>query len=583
MKKLFTLLTLALMSIGSAWADATIVFDAAAAGWSADGVDLTKGTTTVGDATWNGGGSASIAIGSATVEGVEWSARLKLGGASTFKSGKALARVLTFTPSAAGTVKVYGTHGSSSGTRTFYISQSITSTDRDVNTALGSYACTPENKSGVATAAVEKGKMVYIWADNNIGIYGVTFEASSAPSISATDASITATVSGVEVTKDITVSGENLTGSTLTATLSPAVDGLSVTLGSSTITAGAISTTATLHYTKTANAKGSTTLTLSDGTTTKDVTITYCATITAWTLQSISNATTWDFSKLSGGVQYSGNDLKVERVYANIPEITAPADFDDTSLAFTGEYPLRSGKSSAQNGTLKFNTTVPGTITVDFSDTGSSSATGPKRYLKVNDVVTDQYTLRNGTNDRKVSDPIIVPAGDVTITGWDYDAKDIESNPIPGGAQIAICVYKITFTPLAAGKDVVEVGQYEWATRVASNDLDFTGSAVKAYIVTDHTDNALTLTQVNKVAAGTPILLNAAKGSYIIPNSFTGDADATTGNKLKAGTGAAVSKEDGKTKYVLSAKEGNAVFKKINTNAATVPAGKAYLVFDEGH
>ena len=581
MKKLFTFLTLALMSIGSAWADVTIVFDAAAAGWSADGVNLATGTTTVGDATWNGGGSASIATGSATIEGVSWDARLKFGGGSTFKSGKALARVLTFTPSAAGTVKVYGTHGSSSGTRTFYISQSITSTDRDVNTALGSYACTPENKSGVATAAVEKGKMVYIWADNNIGIYGVTFEASSAPSISATDASITATSSGVEVTQDIDVTGTNLTGSTLTATLSPAVAGLSVTLGSSTITAGAISTTATLHYTQTANAKGTTTLTLSDGTTSKDVTITYRAAVIPWTLQPVSAATTWDFSKLTGGVQYGGDNLKVERVYANIPEITAPADFDDMSLAFTGEYPLRSGKSCAQNGTLKFITTVPGTITVDFSDTGSSSATGPKRYLKVNDVVTDQYTLRNGTTDRKVSDPIIVPAGVVTINAWDYDAVDLESNPIPGGAQIGICVYKIIFTPSTDGNDVVEIGQYEWATRVAANDLDFTGSAVKAYIVTGHSGNAITAKQVNKVAAGTPILLNAAKGSYVIPASFTGSADATTGNLLKAGTGTAVAKEDGKTKYVLSADGSKAVFKKINETAATVAAGKAYLEFAE--
>ena len=575
MKKIFTLLTLALMSIGSAWADAVTIFDAADAGWS---VDLTTGTTTVGDVTWYGGKSASIDKG-ATIEGVEWGKRLKFGGASTFSSDKTLVRVLTFTPSAAGTVKVYGTHGSSTGDRTFYISQSITSTDKDATTALGSFTCTAENKSGVATATVEKDKMVYIWADSNIGIYGVTFEESNVPSISATNASITATTSGVEVTQDIDVTGSNLTGSTLTATLSPAVDGLSVTLGSSTITAGAISTTATLHYTQTANAKGTTTLTLSDGTTSKDVTITYRAAVIPWTLQPVSDATTWDFSKLTGGVQYSGDDLKVERVYANIPEITAPADFDDMSLAFTGEYPLRSGKSCAQNGILKFNTTVPGTITVDFSDTGSSSATGPKRYLKVNDVVTDQYTLRNGSNDRKESDPIIVPAGDVTISGWDYDAKDIESNPIPGGAQIAICFYKITFTPAAAGNDVVEIGQYEWATRVAANDLDFTGSAVQAYIVTGHTGNAITLTQVNKVAAGTPILLNAAKGSYTIPTSFAGSADDTTGNLLVAGTGADVDAGSGVTRYVLSAKEGVAVFKKINATAATVAAGKAYLEF----
>jgi hypothetical protein len=40
--------------------------------------------------------------------------------------------------------------------------------------------------------------------------------------------------------------------------------------------------------------------------------------------------------------------------------------------------------------------------------------------------------------------------------------------------------------------------------------------------VTGHSGNAITAKQVNKVAAGTPILLNAAKGSYVIPASFTG-------------------------------------------------------------
>ena len=204
LKKAFLLLAL-VGGASNAWADPVTIFDAAAAGWAAGGVDLTTGTTTVGDVTWNGGGSASIASGSATIDGVSWTSRLKFGGKSTFKSGSTLARVLTFTPSVAGTVKVYGVHGSDSGTRTFYISQSITSTDRDVSTALGSYACTAENKSGVATAVVEKDKMVYIWADNNIGIYGVTFEetASSAPTIT-TDLSSTANVT-VGVAQDFSI------------------------------------------------------------------------------------------------------------------------------------------------------------------------------------------------------------------------------------------------------------------------------------------------------------------------------------------------------------------------------------------
>ena len=80
------------------------------------------------------------------------------------------------------------------------------------------------------------------------------------------------------------------------------------------------------------------------------------------------------------------------------------------------------------------------------------------------------------------------------------------------------------------------------------------------------------------VPANTPLLLEGATTAIPVAASSSTDVSA---NLLKAGTGAAVSAESGKTKYVLSAKEGNAVFKKINATDATVPAGKAYLEFAE--
>ena len=101
-----------------------------------------------------------------------------------------------------------------------------------------------------------------------------------------------------------------------------------------------------------------------------------------------------------------------------------------------------------------------------------------------------------------------------------------------------------------------------------------------AYVVTGHTGNALDKTEVTKVAANTPLLLNAAAGDYNIPVAASGTA--YTDNKLKAGTGAAVAKEDGKTKYVLSLDANDKIaFMKINNDPATVPANKAYLEFDE--
>ena len=559
LKKAFLLLAL-VGGVSSAWADATKVFDAAAAGWSAVGVDLTTGTTTVGDVTWNGGGSAAIASGSATIEGVSWDARLKFGGKSTFRTGKTLARVLTFTPSTAGTVKVYGVHGSTSGTRTFYISQSITSTDRDASTALGSFACTPENKSGVATAVVEKGKMVYIWCDDNIGIYGVTFEGSAAgPSISASDASIKATESGVEATQSIDVTGENLTGSTLTATLSPAVDGLSVTLGSNTITDGAISTTATLHYTATENAVGSTTLTLSDGTTSKEVTVNYNASVVTWELQTINSARTWDFSKLTGGVKYEDADLTVEHVYAGISEIGYSDDsFDKTALAFTGEYPLREGKTFAQNGTLRFNTSVPGYIVVSFSDTGSkASADAVKRYLVVNDVTTEYWASREKTGEGAydaqldvTTGPLAVSAGDVTIKGTS-----------------ALVYSKVEFVP-AVSATITSAG---WATFSSAYAVSIP-DGVEAYAVKYTGGNTVSLTQVTEVPANTGVILKADEGVYSLP--VVASAAAIANNNLLVSDGTI--EGNASTIYVLNKKNENVGFYKLD-NGVKLEAGKAYL------
>ena len=126
----------------------------------------------------------------------------------------------------------------------------------------------------------------------------------------------------------------------------------------------------------------------------------------------------------------------------------------------------------------------------------------------------------------------------------------------------------------------VEISEYEWATFVSDKALDFTGSGIKAYAVTGHSGTAITKSaELTKVPANTPLLLNAAKGTYGI--LFAESASSIGTNLLKAGTGSAISKESGKTKYVLGVTDGKAQFQKINATAATVPTGKAYLEFNE--
>ena len=389
---------------------------------------------------------------------------------------------------------------------------------------------------------------------------------STDPVINAkTPAAIEVTESGVEVTEDIAVTGANLTGSTLTATLSPAVDGLSVTLGSTTITDGAISTTATLHYTQTKNATGFTTLTLSDGTTSKDVTVNYVASIAGWELQTINTARTWDFSKLTGGKQYSDGDTSVEHVYANIEEIGYSDDsFDKTALAFTGEYPLRESKGVAQNGTLRFNTSVPGYIVVKFSDTGTSaSATAVKRYLVVNDVTTEYWTSRQNNNEDPeiaypaqldvTTGPLAVSAGDVTIKGTS-----------------ALVYSKVEFVPTVS----LSITSAGWATLYTDKALDFSGiEGLTAYTATC-SNYAVGLTKVDNVPANTGVVLNGAEGNYNIPVIASSE---TAKGDLKGSVTEATAWDafEGFNLYVLAADGDKVQFHYVNSGS--IAAGKAYL------
>ena len=127
------------------------------------------------------------------------------------------------------------------------------------------------------------------------------------------------------------------------------------------------------------------------------------------------------------------------------------------------------------------------------------------------------------------------------------------------------------------------ISSYGWATFSSDYALDFSKATtgLDAFMITGHEGNVVTKTPVEgTVPAGTGLLLKGAEGSYAIPVVASSSTNVSA-NKLVAGTGASVSKEDNMTKYVLGVSAGNeAEFQKIDGTAATVAKGKAYLVFN---
>lgn len=173
MKKFFTLIAVAMMAVGGAMAQTGKYWDLSK--WET--ADVTS-EVTVDGLTYYGDSKSAYASGKAkiTVDNTElnFTGRIKMGGASTFQEKKTNIRVFAFEAKAGQTVYVFGTHGSSSGDpRTFYLSMKPSSTKNDVSTAFASKALEAGEK-GYMTAIVPSDGTVYLWADNNNGIYAIS-------------------------------------------------------------------------------------------------------------------------------------------------------------------------------------------------------------------------------------------------------------------------------------------------------------------------------------------------------------------------------------------------------------------------
>ena len=127
----------------------------------------------------------------------------------------------------------------------------------------------------------------------------------------------------------------------------------------------------------------------------------------------------------------------------------------------------------------------------------------------------------------------------------------------------------------------VSVGAKGYATYCNADralNFDFTGNRIKAYTVGSTNGSALTLTQVNRIAKNTPVLLYSTTNSdsQNIPVISTEEStDDVTGNMLVAGDGVAHTWTGEAKHYILYTGGDNPGFYKANNS--TVAIGKAYL------
>ena len=238
------------------------------------------------------------------------------------------------------------------------------------------------------------------------------------------------------------------------------------------------------------------------------------------------------------------------------------SDFGDAqALNISGEYLVRDSKYF-QGGYIKFNTTVPGVLTVTYSNTGNRSNEDDRRFLNVNGTNYGDGTMKS--SESTTTSVTITTTGEITIKGT------LKGN----GSDQYLRISKVVFTPTVTAT----VGAKGYATYCNSTyALDFTGKSISAYTISSTDGSALTLTKKDKVAKNEPVLLYSSKNSdsQSIPAIADAEATADSSNKLVAGTGDALTWSDGAKYYILYTGGGAPGFYQANNSVVAV--GKAYL------
>ena len=379
----------------------------------------------------------------------------------------------------------------------------------------------------------------------------------------------------VVATKTTTLTGANLTDGTYNVAAD--VAGVTVSPASFTVANGAVSQEFT--FTTTSSTQATTVFTFSDGTNSVTYTLNYARTAKRNVTQSdVTNATRWSWANAASndvlltvaGTDGATADTDPKRgedfLLGTLPEINNDATFNSQALVVNCQYAYRSG-NYLQGNMVKFHTTIPGIVTVKFSNTSNRSDTpANRRYLYVNETNTDVYTLGQSFETATVA----VAAGDVVINAYTGEETPVAT---------MVRVQEITFTPTVP----VTITSAGAASFSSTEALDFSAvEGITAYKATAKSDSYVHLDEVAQVPAGAGVIVKGAVGTYNVPVA-TGDVAELEGNLL-VGTAEAeytVGGDYGKVfKYVKRTSDNVVGFQKAQADW-TCQVGHAYLKLSE--
>ena len=284
--------------------------------------------------------------------------------------------------------------------------------------------------------------------------------------------------------------------------------------------------------------------------------------------------TIWDWANIaSENITLVGGLKNYECVLANVEGVTNDATFNSQALLFCGERvrSVESSRTFASIGHISFNVTVPGKVTVEFSDNGTNN-----RRIKINDEQSDASSSKTDVKTFEAN----VAAGTVTIMGISNDGSstnqyvrisriefEVASAPTPETVRTGLEVGRY-YTICLPKKVVAATGATFWSMSERNTDTE----NPLAYIVEEN----LPLT------AGQPFLFQATATTLEVTyegeattagshGALHGTLDAMDQNALDAAAGA-------NKLYILKNNELRLASGRTGNSLA---ANRAYIIYEE--
>lgn len=417
--------------------------------------------------------------------------------------------------------------GSTAGIVTFDANNGITAIS---NSTVG----TATVVATLTTANAEN----YLTPTTNTFEYTVTVNAKT-PAIAFAPTSVSLKASNLNsASSKVSAEGAFLTANTTgTVSFASNVDGLSVSpTDFTTDETGAFSSTDfTVTYAPTGEGTVPSTnvnLVFSDGTNSFNLPVTYQK-VVGHSLKEVSETTTWDWEAvksslttvtLSGETTPKSTDTGINladfdgEVYGQ--NATFPESFDAQAIEFSStQYPAHSS-GYFQGTQIKIHTTIPGKLTVKFSNTGSSDR--PYRYLYVNGVLDEYKSKTSASGGVVTTQDIPVNAGDIIIKGIIKESDRTDSGT--GDQDNYLRIFSITFTPTAEPVNPTTEDNKTYLTTTdkmagwrAFYDADNSYSVdenTKVYVVAaDPEETKVSLTSIEGVPAGVPVILHTSSNA----------------------------------------------------------------------